>query len=176
MTSVTSQTSTDKIIADLEAWSRMGFAAGYFRIEKDINSAAYPSERLRRLHLENERKNRTSFETYEDAEKRHDHVQDIVAELSKREATLTQKFEKSKRRGTDAFFATIVIFFLFAIGAIYLTEDQKAGIDTATHILMALPIMYIPTYLVAKFRAKKLHSKAHQLTDLSWVLPWMKSK
>lgn len=164
----------DKILVDLEAWAKMGFAAGYFRLEAGIASAALPSERLRRLYAENEEKNARSTESYEEIEKRHTFVQDIIAELEQREASAKLAFSKGAKKGTDIFFLTIVFFIVLAMGTVYFIEDQEKAARTALNILSVLPIVYMPLYLFTKSRAKRLRAKAHEATDLSWVLPWNK--
>lgn len=164
----------DKILADLVAFSKMGFSTGYFRIDRDIDSAALPSERLRRQYLEYEAKHGRSTDSYEEIEQRHQYVHDIVAQVETRERDLVEKFKKSKRKGTDAFFGTVVLTFLIAIVATQFFDDEKEAASAALNVLSVLPIIYIPTYIFMKVRAKKLYEKAHTLSNLSWVFPWSK--
>lgn len=170
----TSAETADKILADLVAFSNMGFSTGYFRIDRDIDSAALPSERLRRQYLEYETKYGRSTDSYEEIENRHNHVQGIVTELEAREQGLIEKFSKNKRKGTDAFFGTVVLTFVIAIIVSQFFVDEQDAASAALNVLSVLPIIYIPTYIFMKVRAKKLYEKAHALSDLIWVFPWGK--
>lgn len=164
-----------KILADINEFSEMGFVSGYFRLEKQIDSSSLPSLKLRRQFIEHETKHAKSTDSYEDIEQRKAYIQELVNTLEIAEADLIEKFAVSKRRGTDAFFGSVLFTFLLAIIATQTIEDQNSAASLGLNVLSVFPLVYIPLYIFMKKRVKKLYEKAHAAQDLSWVFRWEKT-
>jgi hypothetical protein len=162
----------NKILEHIIAFSKMGFITGYFRIENQIDASALPSVKLRRQFTEDQEKNRRSTDSYEAIENRKIYTHQIVENLEAAEKSIVEKFQNDKRKGTDAFFGSVVFMFLLAIIATQLIEDEKNAASVGLNILSVFPLIYIPLYIFMKIRVKRLYDKAHAAQDMSWVFPW----
>ena len=165
----------NKILEHITAFSKMGFVTGYFRLEKQIDSSSLPSVKLRRQFIEDQEKNGRSTDNYEDIENRKIYTHKIVKDLEAAERSIIDKFQDSKRKGTDAFFGSVVFMFLLAIIATQLIEDENNAASVGLNILSVFPLIYIPLYIFMKIRVKRLYEKAHATQDLTWVFPWKKT-
>lgn len=162
----------NKILEDITAFSKIGFVTGYFRLEKQIDASSLPSVKLRRQFIEDQEKNGRSTDSYEEIENRKIYTREIVENLEVAEKSIIAEFQSSKRKGTDAFFGSVVFIFLLAIIATQLIDDENNAASVGLNILSVFPLVYIPLYIFMKIRVKRLYDKAHSAQDLSWVFPW----